>query len=664
MAFKRPSKNRESDMNRFFILILVFSAQMGWAIAPAKQNPVVLDSTHTEIDVLNYYLNNKNWVPVDSVAYHMIEQLIQFMGDKPIDVVAKDLRTMSKHDMIFFDRRANSVRDGDRIPGYIPQATINKQLNRIEQRADDLYPAGRTPVPESLFTGMYISLPLLNVGEEERILFDNLVPISDSIRAKLLSVGSIRDRNEREKAELFRKQYLDGLRRAHNADMVQSFRDSVSSIYRDALRNHYADSTKQAFLDSVFQMNQKAMQLYTDSLVIKENQKVRESLSLLLDKYDMVPNPLTIYGLHHDSTRFSLVNKPGSYKWLWLKNHRNDSIGIKVEVIDKHTVRALVDERVNFSRLAERERLDVKKIEPTMKSDTRLSRVQITKPIENPWKLVGRAYSGITQTYLNDTWKATKGGKSSASIVTTLEYAANYSKDKFKWENGFNAKVGYINYIVEETERDPDARRWHKNSDNIDINSRLGLSAFKKWYYSGEMSFKTQTFYGFKNATDKDPISAFMAPATLSFSLGMDYKPNKDFSAFLSPISLRTTYVLNDLINPTAHGLDADTRVKQRVGMNGKVYLYRKLMENVMVKTNNDVFINFNPDFILKFPDFQNETQIDFKVNQYITTQFNINMIYDKSILTSIKDADGVEIGKEARLQLKQYITFGFSYRF
>jgi hypothetical protein len=651
-------------MYKFLILFLLLAAQMGWALAPAKQDPVVLDSTHTEIDVLNYYLHNKNWVPVDSVAYNMMKQLIQFMNDKPIDAVSKDLRTMTKHEMIFFDRKSNSVRDGDRIPGYISQGIINKQLDRIEQRADDLYPSGQTPVPESLFTGMYVALPLLNVGEEERILYEQLIPIPDSLRNKFLNVRSIRDRDEREQAEKSRKQYLDSLRRSHNASLVQSFRDSVSSIYRDALRNHYADSTKQAYLDSVFRINQGAMQLYTDSLVIKENQKVREALTLLLDKYDMVPNPLTIYGLHQDSTRFNMVNKEGSYKWLWLKNHRNDSIGIKVEIIDKHNVRALVDERVNFSRLAERERLDVKKIEPTIKSDTRLSKVQITKPIENPWKLGGRAYSGITQTYLNDTWKATKGGKSSASIVTTLEYAANYSKDKFKWENSFNAKVGYINYIVDEAERDPNARRWHKNSDNIDINSRLGLSAFKKWYYSGEMSFKTQTFYGFKNATDKDPISAFMAPATLSFSLGMDYKPNKDFSAFLSPISLRTTYVLNDQIDPTAHGLEAETRVKQRVGMNGKVYLYRKIMDNVFIKTNNDVFVNFNPDYFLKVPDFQNETQIDFKVNQYITTQFNINMIYDKNILVAVKDDAGVEIGKEARLQLKQYITFGFSYRF
>lgn len=651
-------------MYKFLILFLLLAAQLGWALAPAKQDPVALDSTHTEIDVLNYYLHNKNWVPVDSVAYNMMLQLIQFMGDKPIDVVAKDLRTMSKHDMIFFDRKSNTVRDGDRIPGYVSQTIINKQFERINQRADDFYPAGRTPVPESLFTGMYVSLPLINVGEEERILYERLIPMPDTLRDKFLNIRSIRDRNEREQAESFRKHYLDSLRRSHNASLVQSFRDSVSSIYRDALRNHYADSTKQAYLDSVFQINQNAMKLYSDSLVIKENQKVRESLTLLLNKYDMVPNPLTIYGLDNDSTRFNLVNKPGSYKWLWLKNHRNDSIGIKVEIVDKHNVRALVDERVNFSRLAERERLDVKKIEPTIKFDTRLSKVQIIKPVVNPWKLGGRAYSGITQTYLNDTWKSTKGGKSSASIVTTLEYAANYSKDKFKWENGFNAKVGYINYIVDESERDPDARRWHKNSDNIDINSRLGLSAFKKWYYSGEMSFKTQTFYGFKNATDKDPISAFMAPATLSFSLGMDYKPHKDFSAFLSPISLRTTYVLNDQINPTAHGLDADTRVKQRVGMNGKVYLYQKIMENVFIKTNNDVFINFNRDYFLKIPDFQNETQIDFKVNQYITTQFNINLIYDKSILVAIKDDAGVEIGKEARLQLKQYVTFGFSYRF
>ena len=44
-----------------------------------------------------------------------------------------------------------------------------------------------------------------------------------------------------------------------------------------------------------------------------------------------------------------------------------------------------------------------------------------------------------------------------------------------------------------------------------------------------ETNFRTQIAKGYKYPDKDHPISTFMAPAYLTTSLGMDYKPNKIF---------------------------------------------------------------------------------------------------------------------------------------
>lgn len=638
--------------NRYFSLMLLCFMSLYGVAQTAKKQLAVPDSAATDIEILNYYLDNPNWTPVDSATYNKVKLLVAHMKNPSIEGVSSDLKGMTSQNMIFFNHRSKSSHDGDNVPGYIKQSVMTKQLLRIEQRADDLYPAGETPVPESIFMGMYTALPLVSTGDEDRFLLEDLVPISDTLKNKYLSIAP----DDTSAVVIEKRQYLDSLRRSYNNQLVEHFRDSISTIYRDALRNNYADSVKRVFMDSVSMVNQLALKQYGDSVVLHENERIRHAIDGLIQQFDMQPNTITFHGIYDDEESIDLVNAPGSYKWLWLKNHRKDSIGIKLETIDKHNLLASVDERINFSRMEERERVEVKKLSPTVLPDGGLSKVTIQTPEKSPWTLGGKTYSGITQTYINDYWS--KGGQSSSSVIMTLDYAANYAKNKFKWENSADFKLGFINYKTDEKVD----HRWHKNSDNIKLISRFGLSAFKKWYYSGEVEFTSQFFNGYKNASDTILRSAFLSPGYLSMSLGMDYKPSNVFSAFISPLSLKNTYVINPNVDRATYGLEPGENLKTRVGATAKINFNKKLMENVNIKTNNTIFVNFKSEYIFKVPDFENETVLSFKVNQYITTQVNLNMIYDKDVTSTWTDDAGVE-QKGTRLQIKEFVTFGFSYK-
>jgi hypothetical protein len=150
-----------------------------------------------------------------------------------------------------------------------------------------------------------------------------------------------------------------------------------------------------------------------------------------------------------------------------------------------------------------------------------------------PWTLKGTENILFSQGYV-DNW--VKGGESSVSLGSDLRLTANYKKGKHDWDNYIIHKIGVLS-----TEND----EGRINTDLIELNTKYGHKASEKWYYSFLYNFKTQFFYSYdKNDEEKEnPISGFLAPAYMSFAIGMDYKPNSKFTLLLSPFTSRLTLV-------------------------------------------------------------------------------------------------------------------------
>lgn len=649
-------------MKSIVIVFLLFIAFFFNGLNARAAKRVVADTVQADLQQVKSILYSKEWKPVDADSYRKMLELIQYIENAPVDSVLVELKQTSDSLEHFWLREIGDIPDKQNIPGYIDSIQIAKGIDGIEKQVDHDLPLHSIVVPEEEFLGIYSRLPLISSGNKEQLITESIVTYPDSIQIIIDEAAHTRNQRKIKHADSLVSDFLNQARKQYNDSLITAFRDSVTQQYRLDRQNKYADSLKQIYLDAVERKNERVLTHFNDSVTQAMNHDFKRKLNSLLTYVHRMPNKLTVYNLYDEATTLQLQNDGVWFEWIYLKNAQNDSIGIRVENLDKHTLRLLVDEAVNLSRLTHREMLEVNKLSSSQVFESGLRKVHTRKPVLSPWSLGGRAYSGFTQTFINQFWS--KGGTSSASTLSTFNYFANYSKKKVKWENGVDAKLGFIYYMEE---NDDALRSWHKNSDNIEFNSRFGLSAINKWYYSAEANFKTQLFLGYKNNREENPNSGFFAPAYLTFSGGFDFKPNKYFSAFLSPLSVKTTFVTHSRVDETKFGIKEGETRNSRIGMTGRINFSKEIMENVSLSTKNSLFFNFG--FVedewqfVKLPDFDTETAINFKVNQYITTQINFHFIYDKSIKSEWTDDEGVA-QSGTRLQLKEFITLGASYKF
>lgn len=103
------------------------------------------------------------------------------------------------------------------------------------------------------------------------------------------------------------------------------------------------------------------------------------------------------------------------------------------------------------------------------------------------------------------------------------------------WDNSLDVGYGLLKQGKNEAFR--------KTDDKIDILSKYGREAFKNFYFSALMNFKTQMTPGYNYPDDSVKISDLFAPAYLTLALGLDYKPNPYFSAFIAPVTEKFTFV-------------------------------------------------------------------------------------------------------------------------
>lgn len=277
------------------------------------------------------------------------------------------------------------------------------------------------------------------------------------------------------------------------------------------------------------------------------------------------------------------------------------------------------------------------------------------------WKTGGIVSLNFSQVQLSN-WAA--GGQNSLSGNGFLSLYANYNKDNSSWENTLDLGYG----LLKNEDEDP-----RKSDDKLEFSSKYGYKASKNWFYAALFSFKTQFDEGYNYPNDSVPISNFMAPAYVSFSIGMDYKPNDKFSAFISPISGKSTFVRDQVLaDAGAFGVepavyDTVTGLKTKDGENLRNELFAglvkvtykdEILKNVTLQSKIEFFSNYleNPQNV----DINWETLISMKVNEYITANILFHLIYDDD--TDFIDDNGINKGPKP--QIKEVFGLGFSYKF
>jgi hypothetical protein len=238
-------------------------------------------------------------------------------------------------------------------------------------------------------------------------------------------------------------------------------------------------------------------------------------------------------------------------------------------------------------------------------------------------------------------WAA--GGLNSVSGVAKAQYFAKYKKSNISWDNILDLGYGLSKvqgFVVQ------------KNEDVIDLQSKLGINASEKWFYSGLLNFKSQFAPGYSDKENVNRISDLFSPAYLFLSFGMDYKPSDKFSLMLSPLTGKMTIVTDKLLRES-YGVDSLKAIRSEFGAYVKTAYNKEIMKNITLLTELGLFTNYlnHPENV----DVDWKVGVNMKVNKYISAQLSTQMIYDYDIHTE---------GKKAKVQFKELFGVGFSFKF
>lgn len=271
----------------------------------------------------------------------------------------------------------------------------------------------------------------------------------------------------------------------------------------------------------------------------------------------------------------------------------------------------------------------------TFETQPSLEKVHISK---GPWTIGGTENIQLSQGYV-DNW--VKGGENNISLSSDLRLAANYKFAKHEWESYIIHKIGVIS-----TDNDPG----RVNTDLIEINTKYGHKASDKWYYSFLYNFKTQMFNGYESSDieKETPISGFLAPAYMSFAVGMDYKPSKTFTLLISPLTSRLTYVSDTVkYDQTKFGVAKDKKTDVLNGISVVNNIKHQIAEGITLTSRLDAFYQY----IGKVDEGDDrqvqidwEVILDMRINRFLSTRFLAQTRYFTNESTKVQFRENFNI--------------------
>ncbi len=296
----------------------------------------------------------------------------------------------------------------------------------------------------------------------------------------------------------------------------------------------------------------------------------------------------------------------------------------------------------------------------TIKDLKNASEKTITKDpndtLPKTWKKGGLFNLNFGQTSLSN-WAA-GGDNLQLNVNGFLNLHAFYAKDRNAWDNSLDLALGYIKTT---------SLGSRKSDDRIDLTSKYGykLSPTSKWYASALFNFRTQFAPGFNypTATTSTKISEFLSPGYVLLSLGLDFKPNKDFSLFLSPVTSRWVIVTATGLNPltptgkgNVYGVPLGKTVNNEFGAYLSANYMKEIVKNVTYKGKLDLFSNYkrNPQNIDVFM----TNLLSANIFKGISFNLGLDLIYDDDVRIYGTNKDG------ARTQFREYIGIGYLKKF
>lgn len=266
---------------------------------------------------------------------------------------------------------------------------------------------------------------------------------------------------------------------------------------------------------------------------------------------------------------------------------------------------------------------------------------------DQTWKKGGLFNVNLSQGSLSN-W-ASGGDKFSLSLNSIFSVFAFYKKDKHSWDNTLDVNFGYLRST---------SLGSRKNDDRFDLLSKYGYSVSDKWNVAGLFNFRTQLANGYTYTDNSRTFSsAFLSPAYILLSAGMDFKPNQDFSLFISPVTARWVIVTDDTLSSKGlYGVTPGQNSRSEFGAFLSANFIKDLTKTLSYKARLDLFSNYkhNPEKIDVFM----SNLLSVKLSKVLSATWNVDLIYDDDVRLFGSD------GKSPAWQIKSLVGLGLLVKF
>ena len=199
----------------------------------------------------------------------------------------------------------------------------------------------------------------------------------------------------------------------------------------------------------------------------------------------------------------------------------------------------------------------------------------------------------FSQAYVSPNWY--QGGNKNLNMLVNLllqRQAQPRIPQKFLFETTFQYKLG-----MNDAPNDS-LRNYSVSEDLFQFNMLVGYKASKRWYYSTNVSFKTQFLKNYKPNTH-ELKGAFMSPGELNVGVGMTYNyanPKKTFTldASISPLSWNMKTCFNKHMNETSYGIEPGRHTVSEYGSSAEGKMTWQICDNISMRSRLFVFSDYS----------------------------------------------------------------------
>lgn len=383
-----------------------------------------------------------------------------------------------------------------------------------------------------------------------------------------------------------------------------------------------------------------------------------DSNYLWLRKADRDSVFMELTSTNNSPIQFWMNNGKVQYYRFWAGNNSLDTVGTWVQVMPQGSkIKIYLDEDVYQTSMIEQKYQ--KEDDPILNSPNDEYFVAMDCKTSDIKRRYWTYYSEVELTMSQGALKNwSSGGENSLSLISNLRYYWNYNRNRTSWENWMHYRFGFMKNGEEEM---------RKNEDRFELNSKVGQKAFKHWYYTAQFNMVTQLFnsYDYPKDEPRKLVANFMSPGDFTLSLGMDYKPNSNFSLVISPIAGKWTFVRDtSKIAPKRYGItESGKRFKREAGAQvNLISSLNNLFKILNINNELKVFLSYEKKdkYITEKESGETRKRLPLTINWKMTIDFKINYFMTTSIYTETRYDESYS----RKLQFKENLNLGVKFRF